>query len=215
MAKKLVRTALIRVEAVRAFLSELAGCRIHPTFAGYLCLRYRAAAGGTTTRLLPHFRTFFDEFFLLPGGSEKWPYYRPFWDEGTVARKSWMNPNVAGSYAPSSLRGDSPFRKVVEIEGTGRKARYSLLPKHWELARTYLTYGKPVPVLALAGFLYRDHKIYAIDPDRPTAESIISIFRHEFGYSVPGSMKAKEFEHLYNEAIPSGLPDDLFEVMPS
>jgi hypothetical protein len=79
--------------------------KIHPNFAGYLCLKRTAARDGRTTDLRPDFKAFFDTFLRVSGGSEDRPYLKPFPSDV----KLWFNPNVAGSFAPSSLRPTSPF----------------------------------------------------------------------------------------------------------
>ena len=58
------------------------------------------------------------------------PYIKLFTEQKASSKNLWLNENVAGSYAPSSLRPDQPFRQVVNISGR----KYSLPTNHAQLA---------------------------------------------------------------------------------
>lgn len=94
---------------------------------------------------------------------------------------------------------------VIDIQGSRKDARYSLRPRHWELARTHLLFGQQIPVIPLAAFLYRDYGVNTSDD--PTAAHLTAIFRTEFGYSPESAASANdEFDHLYTrdtEPIPA------------
>ena len=61
----------------------------------------------------------------------------------------WLNPNIVGSYAPSSIRGIP--RKVIDSDGS----EFILRPNHAQLARTYLLYNDTLSSLAFAALCLR------------------------------------------------------------
>ncbi len=175
--------------AVDALLTR----QVHPTFVGYLCIKREAARQGHDDKLRPDFWEFHETFLRVPGGPENKPYCRPFWDELLGSKdRVWYHKNVAGTYAPSSAERIPRFMEVVDID----RGRYSLRTKHWERARQYLLFGRQLPVLPLALFLYRD---FAFDfPDAARLALLVSVFREEFGYPL-GAADA-EFDHVYSTA---------------
>jgi len=163
----------------------------HTLFAGYLHLQQRAGQLGRLEDLEPDFLSFFQRFFLVGNHPLGTPYIKPFTDQKPSKRNLWLNENVAGSYAPSSLRPDQPFRQVVEISGK----KYSLRPDHARLARKHLLSTK-VPAAELAVFLYRDFGLLC---DTPTIKDLIDIFAFEFGYaSKSGARTDETFDILYS-----------------
>ncbi len=166
---------IIRREIVARALQRLRAQKTHALFSGYLHLQQQTGILGRLDNLQPDFLHFFDRFFKVPGHPLGTPYIKPF--ERSPSRKNlWLNKNVAGTYAPSSLRPDQPFRKVVSInEGT-----YSLFEDHASQARSRLL-SEPIQVADLAVFLYRD---YGIDSPYPEHfQNLIDIFAYEFGYA--------------------------------
>jgi hypothetical protein len=204
---------VLRPSIVKQCLAELRSNRIHPNFAGYLCLKRTSARGGVTTELQPKFRDFFDSFLRLPGGPLRKPYILPFSESKSPSTaKLWFNPNVAGSYAPGSLREGQAFRLVVDIVRRNNKPFYSLKEHHWKLALEHLAFSKPIPVVPLACFLYRD---FAVQQARPTAADFVQIFRLEFGYTSTTSAEAEaEFALLYNDDSATRLSDEWFDLLP-
>ncbi len=173
---------------------------IHPNFAGYLCLKRTAARDGTVTGLRPNFKEFFETFLRVPGGPEDRPYLKPFPSDA----KLWFNENVAGSFAPRSLRPASPLRQIIDID---EDRRYSLVDGHWELARALLASDNRIPALPLAVFLYRD---YALLGDDPPAD-IVRVFKEEFGYTDSLESGEEEYQHLYHEDGDVAASTDWFE----
>lgn len=186
------QTFVLSTDVVTAALKELRTARIHPNFAGYLCLRKAIGKADPSIGIRPNFQQFFDDFLRPSDGSNEKPFIRPFKENGDPASDIWTNPNVAGSYAPSSIRTGSPFRKVINIEGAGNSAMYSLVGNHPSEVLKNLLYGKPLSVGALAIFLYRD---YGFDGKNPTISDLISIFREEFGY-----VNDSEFNEIFNSS---------------
>jgi hypothetical protein len=79
---------------------------------------------------------------------------------------------------------------VISIAGK----RYALRERHWELARTHLAFGRQVPVVPLALYLFRDFALTL--PDRVGLTGVVEVFRQEFGYTDENSV---EYRHLFNE----------------
>jgi hypothetical protein len=117
-----------------------------------------------------------------------------------------LNENVAGSYAPSSLRPEQPFRQVVNIQGR----QYSLPSDHARRAFEHLLYSKPVQAADLAVILYRD---FGLLGDLLTVDDLIGIFAYEFGYSEhPGGQTNENFRILFSTETARTWEDDWLET---
>jgi hypothetical protein len=165
----------------------LLGRDIHQFFVAYLHLRRLAGRLGRITDLEPNWAQL-GTLLEVPGGPEGKPYLRPFWKGARDAHQEWLNRNLAGSFSPSSLRG-VPAR-VVETDASGR---YSLREDHWRLAREHLLFERPVPVLSLAAFLFRDFGLRS--DHKPGPEDLISLFRVQYSYTPNDDA---EFAHLFD-----------------
>jgi len=201
-----MRISLVRAEKVAASLGALRDLSIHRTFIGYLCVKRTAVAHGRTRDLAVDRNEFWRTFLRPPGGAPRKPYIVPFIEEDPSTENQWMNVNVAGSYARSSLRPVSPLLKVLKVSGRDRSTRYSLRNKHWERARTHLAFGAKVPALPLAAVLYRD---FGLRTEDPTLAHLLSVFKEEFGYASPKGLL--EFDHLYRVSEGALREDDWFE----
>ena len=198
---------LLNPNAVRLSITKLTAAKIHPTFAGYLCVCREARSRGKTKDLQPNFKAFFDSFLRVDGATDEKPYLMPFAESKGAKWTPFFNRNVAGSYAPSSLREVSPFQQVVNIDGSRRQATYSLVADHASKASTNLLFRKRLGVVALAVFLYRD---YGLELDSPDSKGLVSIFRDEFGFRHEIKQEDSDFATLFN--VDSGLIrfDELF-----
>jgi len=197
---------VIRKRIVAQCLSRLREQKTHTLFAGYLYLQQRASQLGRLEDLQPVFLPFFKQFFEVGNHPLGAPYIKPFTAEKASAQNLWLNENVAGSYAPSSLRPDQPFRQVVKIQGK----KYTLPPDHAQCAYEHLLYYTPVQVADLAVFLYRDFGFY---DDSLTIEDLIDIFTFEFGYaSYPGGKPNKDFRTLFDHNIAKTMEKDWLET---
>jgi hypothetical protein len=182
----------------RQAIEILLGRQTHQFFIAYLFLRRTAAREGRTDGLYLDFAEV-GEFLQVTGGPAGKPFLRPFWKGQRDAHQEWLNANLAGSYAPSSLRG-VPLR-VVDIDAD---RRFSLREDHWDLALKHLLMDVPMPVLPLAAFLFRDHGLVSeADPD---PLHLVTIFQQEFGYD-----DDVEFNVLYDLDVPAGI-DPWLEV---
>lgn len=188
-------TFVLELSVIRWGIGVLVSRRTHPFFPGYLEIRRAASQQGALTEIHPSWDDI-GQFLRVPGGPPKRPYYRPFWDQSSGAGQHWMNENLAGSYAPSSIRHGTVPRKVVDIDGDGN---FSLKDKHWELARKHLLHDEQMPVLPLCVFLYRD---FGFTTDGPSIgpHNLIQVFREDFGYR--SDADDAEFSHLYDAHLP-------------
>jgi hypothetical protein len=183
---------VIRKQIVAESLARLRGQQTHTLFAGYLCLLRCATRRGRLEDLRPDFKHFFEEFFKVANHPLGAPYIKPFTEKPASTKNLWLNENVAGSYAPSSLRPGQPFRRVVNIEGK----KYSLPPDHAQRALKHLLNSTPVQAADLAVVLYRD---FGLLGNSVTVEDLINIFAYEFGYADgPGAKPDENFRTLYS-----------------
>ena len=205
---------IVKAPVVANCLDILRDQKVHNTFAGYLCVRRTAFSEGRRDNLQVNFKEFFDTFFRVSGAPPRKPYVLPFWDSPASESNKWFNQNVAGSYAPSSLRSDSPFLKVVGVEGARKPTsiRYSLFNDDAKLAQRHLLYGTRLPALALAAFLYRD---FAIEADEPSTNLLVEVFLEEFGFlSGPKKSLTPDYHSLFFfNRDDRGDKSDLFEAV--
>lgn len=181
---------VLKPNKVKQAVRTLIESPIHRMFPGYLCLKQQAGIHARRDGLPFPYGEFFDLFFRVPGAEK--PYLVPFTPTDESSDESlWVNNNVAGTYAPSSLRLDSPFTKVVEVQEGGHNSRWRLQDGHWQLARHHLCHGETIPAESLAAFLFRD---YAFRTDSPSAYTLLQTFEEEFNYQISGS----EFTTLYH-----------------
>lgn len=188
------RTFVLGLEPIRWGIGQLLERRTHPWFPAYLQLRRVAGQRGALDGLNPTWGDL-GHFLKTPGGPSNKPYLRPFWHQTTNADQAWLNPNLAGSYSPASLRGGQAQSSVIEIEDSG----FVLKPQHWRLALTHLLYEEPMPVIPLCLFLYRDFGFTTNGPSLGPTD-LIEAFRGDFGYE--GGVDDNEFETLYAPEIP-------------
>lgn len=182
---------ILRADVVRDCLHRLIEQPIHRMFPGYLCLQQQSSIGNTLNGLPFPYNEFFEEYLRVKEESESDPYFVPFSEAENPSLESlWLNQNVSGTYAPSSLRTTSPLMQIAEIEQGGHQSRWRLMNEHWKSARAELCNGEQVPVESLAGYIFRD---YGFTFDEPSAFSLVRTFADEFGYTVGG----EAFSHLY------------------
>jgi hypothetical protein len=187
-------THVIKKALVAAAFGSLRTHRVHDHFPGYLHLVAQAAKQGRNNNLEPDFKAFYREFFTVPGGPNGFPYLKPFTAKKPSRASLWQNDNLAGSYAPSSLRGTTPLRKAIKV--TAATGEYSLKDGHANMAFEHLFFSQPLPAIDLAIFLYRDASFVSGDL---TIQDLVNTFAFEFGYSATlGSEKNPDFAVLYS-----------------
>jgi len=195
---------VVRAPIVASCIRELTALRINPTFVGYLCLKRIAAREQSTEQLRFDYNEFYRFFLRMPGGPPGRPNFRPFWHQRQTARSSparfWMHDNPAGTYSAASAARIQRFLQVVDIAGFGEAARYSLRPRHWELALRHLLYATKVPLIPLVIWLYRDFAFD--DANGPSVSTVVSVFRAEFGYPATNVEGFNvELDHLYEDDL--------------
>lgn len=185
----------VSVPKVSESIRLLRSMRVHPHFTAYLHLAQLAHQNHSRRRLEPNFKSFYDEWLQIRGAHARKPYLLIFTDITPSVHNLWLNSNIAGSLAPSSLRGPAPGRatlkSVVEIEGQGREARWSLVEGHWTEAHELLANGQLVPIVELATVLYRD---YSFKTEDMTLSMLVEVFKQDFGY-IEGA--DEEFRSLF------------------
>ncbi|WP_242096725.1 hypothetical protein [Sphingomonas sp. CROZ-RG-20F-R02-07] len=154
---------------VRQAMATLIGLGAHRSVAGYLAVLNEAATAQREDKLRPDFRAFFDRFFRIGDPPQKKPYAVPL---TTNPNSILFNANVAGSYAPSSIRPVSPLYNVLTIEGGGTQAVFTLREHHAELARQTML-PEALPLYAFATFFYRDFGFDSL-PTRAVIEQAVS-----------------------------------------
>ena len=194
--------------SVRLARHNLLTARVHPQFTGYLCVCRAACQTGTTEGLKPDFKKFHDEFLIVAGAPESHPYLTPF----PSTKFPFFNKNPAGSYAPSSLRDVAPFRRAVNIAGSGRHASYSLVRNHPWQAKSSMLYGNPLPAASLAVFLYRN---YELSLEAPKCVQILRIFREEFGFRQEIHVEDVIFNTLFQDDSTQFDETELFATEPT
>lgn len=165
---------MFKPEVVAAGLITLRSCKIHPHFNGYLATKWTAVKDGRETDLQPKFTAYFDQFWRVPDFPAESPYLIAF--RNNKSEQLTFNKNVAGSYAPSSLR--ATLAHVIEIEGAKSDAKYSLRSGHAKLALKHLCYDQALPIYALCALLYRD---FAFEGE-PHANIVGETFKADFGF---------------------------------
>lgn len=184
---------VIHKSVVARSLQRLRGQKTHPLFAGYFHLQQRAVELNRLTNLGPEFVKFYERFLLVKDHPIGTPYIKPFTDQRASDNNLWLNENVAGTYAPSSLRPGKPFRKVVEV--TADRV-YSLQSDHAQLALRHLLYNAPVSAEDLSVLLYRD---FGFLENVRKIEDLVDCFAVDFGYaSKLGGPRTREFDLLFH-----------------
>jgi hypothetical protein len=185
--------AVLTVEAVQWAISDLQSQRIHPWFLAYLHLRQRSVEEGSSDDIEPHWEEL-GRYMRIRGGPPGKPFYRPLWNgKGSDPARFWMNPNLAGSYSPSSVR--ELVRKVVDTHSS----HFELRPNHVEAAFKYLLNESRVSALALAAYLFRD---YGFAADRPLDPMDLGAVLRQTFYFLPSD---SDFATLFVEIVPPAV----------
>lgn len=186
---------VLTVRAVRWAINDIKLRRIHPFFLAYLFLRKWGLEQGTTTEIKPNW----DEiarFIAIAGGPPKKPLFRPFQlSPSADSSRLWFNRNVAGSFAPSSLR-KVPYR-VVGTQGS----HFSLNSLHAEQAFEHLLFKEQLPSVALAAFLYRDFVFTGASADGAEPVDLVDLFRSDFRFTADDS----DFDVLFATVLPTSV----------
>ncbi len=172
--------------AIVAGIDALKAQRIHEHFPAYLQLRKLTVAADSSTNINPDWKEVSD-LLKMPGGPPTKPHYRPF---SSVNRKDetgyWYNRNLAGSYAPKSMRATSNF--MLNASGEG----YELPTDHAQQALTRLLKGAKVPAWALAAYFLRNYGF--VFEGEGGHDELITALKREFGFE-----QGTDFDLLFDE----------------
>lgn len=182
---------VLRIDTVRAAVEQLTSQRIHEFFPAYLHLRQKAVEEGSLSNIQPDWRRGMAWYLEMPGGPT--PYFRPFLSRRGRATGFWLNSNLAGSFAPSSLRPTSPPGKLFDIRG----GMFNLKPDHAKLALKHLLFDKPVSLAAMAAFVYRDYGFVTVGPT-PSPSDLTEFFVRDFRFDRNDGKR--EFEVIFDQA---------------
>lgn len=187
-------------EAVKAGIAALKSQRIHEHFPAYLELRRLAVASGSLTNLQPDWKVVSD-LLKMPSGPPTKPHYRPF---SSRTRKDesgyWYNRNLAGSYAPKSMRATSGF--MLDASGDN----FELPTDHAQQALRRLLKGTKVPAWALAAYYLRNYGF--IFNGEGGYDELIAAFKKEFQFE-----QDTDFDALFEDEEPISFTDDWFEPL--
>lgn len=202
---------VIHPDVVRRCIDDLDSLKIHPHFAAYLGLTRLAEQQGTKRNLDYDYESFYDQFFkvtmdgrrnMVIDGSEK-EYLVPF--TNPHARSIWRSDNQPQQVSPGTAGRSTAnvgLNNVTDIDIDA--ATYTLLDRHWELARDHLTYEEKVPVVPLAVFMFRDFGFEADEP--PEIHDLVELFREEFGFE-----DDERYDHLFRDDYDIGSTEVFLE----
>ncbi|MFD7433398.1 hypothetical protein [Streptomyces sp. NPDC059861] len=169
------RHYVLSTGVVRWAIDTLTTRKIHPFFLAYIYLHGLTTDEGRPTPVVPTW-TDLAKYLAMPGGPPKKPFYRPFFQEISRPERYWLNANLAGSYAPSSLR--QVPRRIVDI---GEDGDFRLKEDSAELVLEHLLYGEPAPLVALSAFMLRNHG-FRSEEGLPSEWDLCSSFLTEFNF---------------------------------
>ncbi|MGQ3549252.1 hypothetical protein [Streptomyces rochei] len=166
---------VVRTEVIRWAIDRLSTQRIHPFFLAYLYLHSLTPDENNPTPVSPIWGDL-GKYLVMPGGPPNKPFYRPFFTDIRKPERYWLNANLAGSWAPSSLR--QVPKKVVDVVDDGL---FLLKENSAELALQHLLYDEPVPALALSAYMLRNYA-FSSDEGAPSEARIRALFLEEFNF---------------------------------
>lgn len=193
-------------DSVRWSIKELKKQSIHPYFLAYLVLRRRALEEGRTSGFSVNWDQEIGPYLRVDGGGPTRPFYRPFLNQ--VVRdesRYWLNPNLAGSYAPSSIR------KAAGAIAGGEGREYLLQSNHATTAATILLNGGKVNAYAFGIYLLRNRAFVTTHPDR---SNVIEAFKKLFLFGPEYPQGSADYELFFSTAEKFAPPQtDIFEPL--
>lgn len=196
---------VLSVATVRRAVTVLQSVPVHEAFIAYLHLRGRAAVSGQTTGLKAEWnRGEVHEWLDVPGGPPKKPHFRPLAIRSRSTDTYWINKNLSGSYAKSSLRSDLQGLLVAEDGSyqvpTDSGGEYDPIP----VASAMQIDDKLIPMWALAAFLYRNN-VFLGPAEPPEIDAINEVFQLEFMWT------EREIEAIFDMSLPK-LDGPAFDI---
>lgn len=177
----------LSIDTVRAALQTLAATKSHEQLVLYLAiLRLKSRDGEKYTE--GDIYSVIKPWLELPG-RKGYPYYRPFASRG---KQFWMNGNLAGSFAPSSLRSSRDlFYSSDSADNTLR------LPSVDEIIAS-LKIKSPVPLWAVTCYFLRNASFIAKTGNWHVSD-VLSLAEDYFGISRAD----------YSDVFDFDLPDEM------
>lgn len=185
-------TFVFTKKAVLRGISNLESMPIHEHFVGYLAILNAMHDDERAEVHSTDITDFHERYLRVVDAPDNSPYISPFRSRGKGMRL--VNRNVAGSYAPSSIRSQGKITNVIEVLGEGQNAAYVLRPNHASMALKHFLKGRKVPVASLAAFLYRD---FGFELPQSDVSAVIELFRREFCLSRDNEQQNKSYETLF------------------
>lgn len=102
------------IQSIRNALETLKKVRSHEHFPGYLALLRDSNRINTVTNS-ESIVNFYHQFLSVCDAPKNRPFLRPFRSRGVGNPITLYQQNVAGSYAPSSIRKNGPLSKILNI----------------------------------------------------------------------------------------------------
>lgn len=174
-------TYVLTLDAVRRAITTLKPLTIHETLPVFLHLRHRANTLGRFSDLQPDWQGEPHNWLDVPGGPTNKPNFRPFTSRGLSLDSFWMNANLAGSYAPSSLRG----MRAIYVNSNDEYILPTLTngQPDAEVIRERLFADKTVPAWAVAAFLFRNRRFLTASAETPGWPDLLDVFQDFFGWT--------------------------------
>lgn len=186
---------VLTLDAVRRAITTLKPLTIHETFPAYLHLRRRAAVLRRFTDLAPDWKAEPHDWLSVPGGPANKPYFRPFTSRGSKPDSFWLNDNLAGSYAPSSLRG---LRYLyVDSNDTYHLPTHPDGSPNAAVIRSEVLGGHAIPAWVVAAFLFRNRSFEAAPTSTPDWVDLLGVFEDYFQWT------DDEHAELFEWAVPT------------
>lgn len=188
-------THVLTTDAVRWSIGLLGGQRIHPALIYYLYLRRMAVLGELERASASSVEV--QDLVRMPGGPPGRPYYRPLRERGDrrgeLLRTFWMQDNIAGSWAPSSLKRIGAASWLVDDD-----YRYVVPDDHAARAKEQLLFKGTVSALAMGCYFLRNDGFLLDGPGHPG--DVVEGFRRKFEW---GQTDEADFLTLFDVTVPN------------
>ena len=201
------RIYVFSIAAVKRAVEKLSSTPSHEHFPGYLAIATKCNGFDAPFASQSDIVKFYDDYLRVPEAPDESPYLRPFKSRGFGPEL--MNKNVAGSYAPSSIRAGGKFQEVIEVAGARKNAKYSLRPDHASKVLDRLLSGHKVPAASLMVFLLRD---YGFKLSNRTVADAMLVFRTQFALRSNRSEERKMYDTLFEDDSSDYSDSDLIDI---
>ncbi|WP_051251525.1 McrB family protein [Paenibacillus harenae] len=195
---------------VKKALTTLGSVRSHEHFPGYLAL-LRDRSTSNIVSNSDDIVNFYKKFLKIVDAPDKSPYLRPFRSRGVGNPLTLYQKNVAGSYAPSSIREKGPLSKIINIEQPSGALSYKLSDEHWKVVLSEMLSGHRLPIVSTIVFLFRD---YAFRMFNPNLENLVLVFRAQFSILTEDENGDDIYETIFRDDFSEYSDEHFLEVEP-